>query len=509
MSEKGYFKKFASRYGKKEDSNEYIKIFDLFDKMDKYDDRIIKNIQKKKSNYSLIKSYLYHQILKSLRSYNTTYKSPLNDIQENIMNIQILIEKKLNAQAKELIEYTKIKAYESENFSSIIILLTKEEFIQYQDNLGKFSYQEILKLRQESKSIMNILQQEEELSELLFKMETIFYKVNNKEKNTQEILESASHITKNKLLQNPKDLTQKGQILAYSTLIYSAILNNNDQEVLYYLKIKNQILSNRLKPFNTYYTHAYLVNTNNLIFTLLNTGQVQEVQKYISDLKQMTLGISYLEDYRKYILTKSQIIYLMIKKADHITTIEIEEAEMLVLKNMNNLHDIDYQTCIYYLSILFYSVNKIERSLYWLQKIIFETQSNNKELNTYCRLIIAYLYYDLNYQSLVESSLRSVSYYIKKENIESKFFKEVTSISKNALLAEREKQVEALNLAYPQMEILYHQTQEQSLSIYSDFNLLIWYKSKINKTSYLNEYQKYPLNNISHSIEKYWNFISL
>ena len=41
-NEKGYFKKFAARYGSKQGGNDYLKLFDLIDGQDSYNEEVVK-----------------------------------------------------------------------------------------------------------------------------------------------------------------------------------------------------------------------------------------------------------------------------------------------------------------------------------------------------------------------------------------------------------------------------------------------------------------------------------
>lgn len=503
MSEKGYFKKFANRYGKKEDSNEYIKIFDLFDKMDKYDDRIIKkNIQKKKSNYSLLKSYLYYQILKSLRSYRTTNCIHQNDIQENILNIQILLEKKLSYQAIDLIEKIKIIAYQSEDFISILKLIAIEEIIQKQIKIVDGLNQELIKLNQEYEQNIQLLQQEAELDKLLLYTKNIFYKTKNNQIAPHEITETIVNISKNKNLLSPNSLTKKGRLTAYSVLTYLALLNKNTNELLSYLKAKDEILEDSKMQSNLFFKEEYLSNTNNFIITLFNSENTEEAQKYLLKFEQANHKNNFLKEYHKYIHINIQIINLLIKSKKSNFSQELIEVEKSILE-FSPIHFEINKTSLYYLSILFYCVDAKEKSIFWLQQMNLSYPNKHNDFLIYCQLIVAYIYYEQGYPTLVKSALNSIVYYIKKEDIHSQFIHKIISASKAFLLSEDD---EALYKAYDKMKDLYNNCIEKEALFYYDFSLLYWFKSKINNTSYLLELQK-DKHRFSQKIERYWDFI--
>ena len=68
MSEKRFFKVFSSRHviG---NENDYVKLFDLIQAMDIYDENLVVKAKFVK-NSSAEKNYLYRLILKSLNAYN-------------------------------------------------------------------------------------------------------------------------------------------------------------------------------------------------------------------------------------------------------------------------------------------------------------------------------------------------------------------------------------------------------------------------------------------------------
>lgn len=84
-NEKGYFKKYYSGGAK---SSNYLDLFDAIDKQDTYDEEaLVKKFRKETfvKQLSVTKHYLYNQVLKSLRSYNTQNMANalINDAIEN------------------------------------------------------------------------------------------------------------------------------------------------------------------------------------------------------------------------------------------------------------------------------------------------------------------------------------------------------------------------------------------------------------------------------------------
>ena len=114
-NEKGYFKKFSLAYSQKEDSNQYIQLFDAIDRQKEYDeDPLIEKFAKgnKKFNFSAAKNFLYDRILRSLESYHAGRVS--GEIRSYMNQVEILMQKLLHHQAEKLLEKAELLAIKHE-----------------------------------------------------------------------------------------------------------------------------------------------------------------------------------------------------------------------------------------------------------------------------------------------------------------------------------------------------------------------------------------------------------
>lgn len=127
QSEKRYFKRFAQQHliGKK---NHYVKLFDLIKGQEVYDEaKLLKSIKDRSliKNFAEHKRYLYQQILKALRNYKST-NSVFLQLQEALMNIYILYERKMYDSALGLIKKALKDAEKYELFEIVFMLKTYE-----------------------------------------------------------------------------------------------------------------------------------------------------------------------------------------------------------------------------------------------------------------------------------------------------------------------------------------------------------------------------------------------
>ena len=122
-NEKGYFKKFVSS---RTDSsrNNYIKLFDIIDKQDVYDEAALKekvDVKKIAKNLSVYKNYLYGSILKSLRSYHQEISVDAT-LHEMLRDAEILFNKSLLRDCESVIRKAISLAYKHEKFTALLDL---------------------------------------------------------------------------------------------------------------------------------------------------------------------------------------------------------------------------------------------------------------------------------------------------------------------------------------------------------------------------------------------------
>lgn len=146
-SEKRYFKIYSARHTSGEKNN-YLRLFEYLDRLEKYDELKIKNefkTEKFTKNFFAIKKYLFDVILNSLLDYNKE-KLVVHKLHEDLLRIKILIYKGLKKSALKLSEKTlqTAKAH-SQNFIVQELLeiqsekLYESDFIHYENKLKRMN----------------------------------------------------------------------------------------------------------------------------------------------------------------------------------------------------------------------------------------------------------------------------------------------------------------------------------------------------------------------------------
>lgn len=196
QSEKRFFKIYASRHTIGEQNN-YVKLFELIDKMSYYDEeKLLKKIKHATfaSYFPAEKNYLYHMILECLDIYHKD-SSVERQISKLINIARVLSEKKLEDQSNKIIEKAKLLAEQHERFENLITIFSSQKNIGFnKDSISTqelernyqhiFSNIERLKIKMEYQKLFDLLllqrrltgpiRNAEELNILQSKYETAF-----------------------------------------------------------------------------------------------------------------------------------------------------------------------------------------------------------------------------------------------------------------------------------------------------------------------------------------------
>ncbi len=175
-SEKRHFKIFAKRHVLNGE-NQYLKLFDILDALDCYDETEVKRRLGQTDfarNLASSKNYLYNLLLRSLRGYHAG-KSARTTLHELWLDIEVLLEKGLLQQAGKLIRKAKkiAAAYHYDMHLLEIMLLERKMTRRYTSNKAN----EIIREQQSDSN--NALRRIQYRLQMLDLYETIFLNYRN------------------------------------------------------------------------------------------------------------------------------------------------------------------------------------------------------------------------------------------------------------------------------------------------------------------------------------------
>lgn len=485
-NEKGYFKKFTARYGSNKE-NDYMKLFDLLEKAEVYDDEKIKKQWAKAgktTNLSGQKNYLYEQIIRALRSYHSG-KTVSYSLTERILDIQNLVDKNLHDHAFELLNDTIEKAEKAEAHEILFQLKQLEDNLKLK-HFGKFTHADVKQVKQEAKNTLDKIRDEFTLNELLLEMKWVDDKRGAEEIVSGETKRAAKELITHPVFERAETLSIKAKITAYAVLHLYHSINNDDVMALHYMKLRHELYGNMELDQKT--THSYLANISNIIMMSLNVGDMKEALHYLNALKKTFFKDVLAEAYRKRIYPKNLVMYLMANSLYSINMEEILEAESAYESLKPDLLGNNNLMTSYYIAILFYNAGNTEKAIKWFNLAMDHKNATYTNVQAYCRILIALIHYEEDNLSLLDSSLQSAQYFIKKNNLQSAYLKScITLLGKLPSCASNTERKEMLQTAIVTFNELNTTEFKGEITYFHDFGMATWCSSRLNLTTYSHE----------------------
>ena len=102
----------------------YVKLFDLINDADTYDESSIK-LKIKAGNFTALKHTLFNTVLENLKSFHSS-KSITNQIREDIESIELLTSRNIVDTSKKLIQKNIQKALDYEHYEQFLEIITQD-----------------------------------------------------------------------------------------------------------------------------------------------------------------------------------------------------------------------------------------------------------------------------------------------------------------------------------------------------------------------------------------------
>lgn len=267
-AEKGYFKKFADRSVSEKDNN-YLKLFELIDAQDVYDE---KKLQKQSFVNQLPrqKNYLQGMILKSLQLYDADITMTLQ-LENSLQQMRALLRRGQYDLCRKLLVKAKADALRCEFFLEALKLVQFEDYLNKESGADrsyeteKLNYVERNKLMEQEKNSDDMLQLEQQV---------VMFTRSSYSKNAT---------LKNKMLtETPPLRSLKARLTFYNALaIYYNFTRDYEQQYFYskeFLKFKKE----DFKIFKSFY--ALLPAYANLFFACFANKRYKECQALANEM---------------------------------------------------------------------------------------------------------------------------------------------------------------------------------------------------------------------------------
>ncbi len=487
-SEKRFFKMSSSLQSG--DKN-YLKIFDVIEKQEEYDEEAIKKEFKKETFIKHLpseKNHLYRLVLKSLRSFYSE-QSISSILKQEIKNVEILYSKALYKECEKFVARAKNLAADYEKFYYWY------ELISWQKKLLEEAYEE-----GEFSTNLDALVTEEELviAKLrnLAEYQVIYSKINlifrsggfTRNENERKIVEDIAdyHLIKGK---NTAISTRAASICYYIKGLCAAT-NRNYADSFQFFNRTREILDNNPK-IKEDSAQRYIMTMFHLLRCNIDSCDFENAQNFLIEIRTLTeiKGFNSTDvSIKIFANSYNQELEMNNKMGEFEKSILlIDEIEIKVSLFKDKLSKEQELRFLYNKAYSYFGVGEYKKSLSFLIEILNDNeQTLRQDIYSFSRLLNLIIHFELeNYDYLeyiIKSTNRYLSKYEKDYKIEDVLIKNIRKLSKASNNISQLEIFEAMN---QELNVLLQDHHEQVLLEY--FDISSWINSKLNKTKFSQE----------------------
>ena len=477
QAEKRYFKIFSKRHVVGQ-MNNYVVLFDIIDKLDKYDEkRLLANLKKKQlsHNLSMCKTQLYNLILRSMRNYYDE-KSIERILTNSLWDVNFLYEKGLINKCNKILKKIKSLAQSYEKPFYLLEALKFERKIE-RNLRKKTTVSEIDskdKIEQNVISHLSLEQKLRNLNDIVYRIVKANFHYQDKDKK-QLLSEIETQIS---TVQLEECKTFRSQIL-YNCIKSNICQLNSDIEGVFE-HMENQYIIYKSNPqliedsggtyikFLNNYMNACTINKKfdkfpMILETINNTkinSQDEEVLKFENTY--------YLE--QLYYLNTNQF-----EKAKNL----IPTLEAGMKKYARNISNSRKQTISYNIVIIYFLYEEYGEATVWINSIMQMSKDSRKDLQNAIKLLELICQYELENFELLHYLLRNTKRFFDEKNPDFALGYIILKLFRKSLKKQLSKEDYkiCLNNIYNSEHI------QPEFAPYEE--LEIWLKSKISKSKML------------------------
>jgi hypothetical protein len=414
-TEKRYFTLSASSMVASKKNN-YLKLFEVLNEQTVYDeDYILKKYRTQPfvKNYAANKAYLYDMILASLRNYQ---EDSIEEwaIRRNFYKIKILASKGLDMDCERLIIKTKEKAWQYEQYQTLLDILDIELYLFGNCRIGDLNKDLFWNLKSEKDKVIKILSDFNYVHSAWHQINILFS--NKLNEPFEEIKKQAERIVSSLQLQNEPNenysLTLRNRYLACFELFYN---NIGDAKKCYEYNKKiienRQYIDERMPHFAVDAMAVYF----NFMVACYKYEKWDEMESYL--IKTVNYPINSVEQEIRRIHNfcyNGILLYLHTKQYDKAQ--EVVDTFIEAKVNFENRYRLDFLLFTqahcgwyYFLQKDYYKANE------WWREIL-QGPKNNIESRTQAttKLYLLILFYTQRDESLLEYELTNTKRFLKQ-----------------------------------------------------------------------------------------------
>lgn len=412
-SEKGYFKKYANFHVRKNEQNNYTKIFDAIDLQKIYNEpKLIKKFKDERfiNQFAVAKNYLYNMILASLEAYTKNINIELRSLMNRV---ELLSDKGLYTQARKILKKAKKIALEYEKLSYLSeINLLEQSILRFEydaktlkENVQNFTQE----IQDVSFQIDNIAIYEQLKSQLF-----IQYTEKGGLRSESEI-QHFEWLIKNPVMQDERQaLSVTAKILFHELhTMYYAYIGNSQKCYEHSLKLIQLIESNpnvidASINFPTFYLYRHSIHCSNAgVHTeALSSIARLETLEPRTDIQKNNLSLK--------ILNTRITVYL---RMGHIQEAMDLIPQIKTLFETSKQIDSFLKEATYWQVISLYMITEqYKLALNWFVKATLEERFHRQDLECIGRIIEIILHYELQNMDILEYRVKAAHRYLSSKD---------------------------------------------------------------------------------------------
>lgn len=482
-SEKRQFNLYVSRLGGNADAK-FFALFKLLDKQKIYDEaKILKTGIVKKQQISNIKAHLYKQILTSLRL-NPIHKNTRIQIREQLDFATVLYQKGLYKQSLKLLDKAKNLAleYEEKNVAHEIIEFEKIIESQYITRSIRTRADE-LTVQAKKVSQLNVIVSK--LSNLSLQLYSFLLK-NGYVKSDAELKEINNYFKARLPKYKYDSLGFREKLWLYKAHLWRSLLTQDFLQSYRYAQ-KWVDLFNKTPKHKKNHPVFYLKGRNYQLESLFFLGEQKKFNSELSSFEKEIENNEITIDNNTEILI---FLYIYSNKLHrHFLNGTFNEGEYLVttinkkIDTYKTRLDNHHITVLYYkIACLFFGMNKNEKCIYYLDKIINSKNIKvRQDLQCFSRILSLIAHYESGLDYELERQFKSTyKFLIKMKNLQEVQKTLISSIKNLGDLYPHEFKKE-FKRVYVELKQFENHPYEKRAFLYLD--ILSWLESKIENKS--------------------------
>lgn len=414
-SEKRFFKLQSSLQGG--DKN-YVRIFDLIDDMDEYDEEVVKETFKNERFIKHLpseKNHLYKLILKSLRGYYGE-NSISSLLQQEIKNIEILYNKGLFHECSKFLQRAKKIAAKHDRFYYWFELLHWEKTL-LEDEFEDGRFVDLDALIQEEQEVIAKLRNLAEYHVLYSKINYVFR--SGGYTRTEENKKLVDEIMNHPLIQGKNTaLSSSAATICRYTQGFCSLANGDYDTALERFHRVIQILDEE-PLLRSDLSKRYIRTLNNIVKCYLYLGKYDEAEKHIQIIRSMSEEEGFTTpDMRALIFKNAELMELQVLQRTGRFEEAVKKAEDLTvpLRQYESMIHKEYLLFFYFgISYCYFGVGQYNKALHWLNRALNDHDGSlRQDFYSYLRLYNLAVHYELGNNSLLQYAIQSTTRYLQK-----------------------------------------------------------------------------------------------